>query len=70
MASMLNRHPSKPLPKSGNIPPARRKAISISLPPSLLDQMKKIAKTNRRSISNAIEIALVQYLKGDTPNGH
>lgn len=55
-----DQHPSHLL---NPIPAARRRMISIKLPPDLIAKARVAANAERRTLTGLIEIALVEYLE-------
>ena len=41
-----------------------KKNFTLSLDPELVEKMRKQARAEKRSLSNMIEIAMLQYLEG------
>lgn len=47
----------------------RRQSMSIRLPPSMIEEVRKLAKREKRTQTSIIELALAEYLERQGSSG-
>jgi hypothetical protein len=45
--------------------PARQKTVSFRLPEDLMQEMRRLAKDNRRTLSGEVQLAMEKHLHAD-----